>query len=319
MTHNVIRLDEAFIQQFPECALEASRRSGGLSSFSQASEVFFYRLACKAFKSRLSGNLGNQVGRSGIEGVRMRGVPQEVLACDVIAATQSLRGRHWLADMARRNGGLGPRELIQLESVFASMGNSCIGGSYLTQQTPYADCTVISQKLREPLLRKGEFATPTALLLRELRYCFLGVPIQTSFQRQIVASVGGIVARTPVNWGWQPSGGVSVAGFALGALGLLDMAVNTRLSRRGTASRITAHIGISGLGGFQYVDLLREQPVAEFVNDTLRASAAHHIPVLNPLILRRALAKGLGDHSSRATLLFALDVALAWQNFCVPA
>jgi hypothetical protein len=319
MTHNVIRLNEAFIQQFPECALEASRRSGGLSSFGQASEVFFYRVACNAFTARLSGNLGNQVGRSCTESARMRGVPQEILACDVISATQPLRGRHWLAEMARKNRGLGPLELIQLESLFASMGNSCIGGSYVTQQTPYADRTVISQKLREPVLRSYEIATVMALRLRDLRYRFLGDPIRTSFQRQIVASVGGMVARTPVNWGWRPAGAVSLAGIALGTLGLLDMIVNTRLARRGVASRITARIGIDGFSGFQYVDLLRERPVADFVNDTLHASAAQQSPVLNPLILRRALAKGLDDHSARATLLFALDVVLAWQNFGVTA
>jgi hypothetical protein len=319
MTHNVIRLNEAFIKQFPECAFEASRRSGGLSSFGQASEVFLYRAACNAFAARLSGNLGNQIGRSCTESARMRGVPLEILAHDVIGAAQPVRDGHWLAEMARKNRGLGALDLIQLESLFASMGNSCIGGSYVTQQTPYADRTVISQKLREPISRRYEIATVMSLRLRDLKSRFLGDPMRASFQRQIIASVGGMVARTPVNWGWQPSGGVSLFGIALGTLGLLDMIVNTRLSRRGVASRITARLGMNGLSGFQYVDLLRERPVAEFVNDTLHASVAQHIPVLNPLALRRALAKGLDDHSARATLLLALDVVLAWQNFGVTA
>ena len=315
MTHNMIRLNKTFIQQFPECALEASRRSGGLSSFGQASEIFFYRVASNAFTARLSGNLGNQVGRSGTEGVRMRGVPLEVLARDVIAAAKPLQGRHWLAEMAGKNRGLGSLKLIQLERLFASMGNSCIGESYVTQQTPYADRTVISQKLREPVLRRYEIAPMMALRLRDLKHRFLGDPIRTSFQRQIIASVGGIVARTPVNWGWQPCGGVSLAGTALGTLGLIDMVINTRLAGRGVASRIMSRIGIDGLSGFEYVDLLRERPVAEFVNDTLRASAAQQSPMLNALVLRRALAKGLSDRSARATLLFALDIVLARQNF----
>ena len=319
MTHNMIRLNENFIQQLPECAIEASRRSGGLSSFREASEVYFYRVACNSFTSRLSGNLGNQIGRSCTESARMRGAPLEMLTRDVTVAAKPLRGRHWLAEMAGKNRGLGGLELIQLEGLFASMGNSCIGGSYMMQQTPYADRTVISQKLREPVLRSYEIATVMALRLRDLKHRFLGDPIRTSFQRQIVAGVGGIVARTPVNWGWQPSGGVSLAGMALGTLGLFDMVINTRMAKRGMASRIAARIGIDGLSGFQYVDLLQERSVAEFVNDTLHASAAQHSSVLNPVVLRRALAKGLDDRSARASLLFALDVVLARQNFGVTA
>lgn len=95
------------------------------------------------------------------------------------------------------------------------------------------------------------------------------------------------------------------------------MIVNTRLARRGVASRITARIGIDGFSGFQYVDLLRQPRVADFINDTLHARVAQQCPVLNPFILRHALAMGLDDQSARATLLFALDVVLARQNFGV--
>jgi len=249
----------------------------------------------------------------------MRGASQKVLARDVIAAAKPLLSRHWLAEMAGKNRGLGSLELIQLESQFASMGNSCIGGSYVMQQTPYADRTVISQKLREPVLPRYELATMMALRLHDLRHRFLGDPTRTSFQRKLVASVGGMVARTPVNWGWRPSGGVSVAGMALGTLGFLDVVTNTSLARGGLASRVMARMGIEGLGGFKYVDLLRVQSVSEFVNDTLHAEAAQHSPVLNPVVLRRALAKGFDDRSARAMLLFALDVVLASRNFGVTA
>lgn len=315
MAHDMVRLNEEFIRQFPECALEASRRSGGLSSFRQASEIFFYRAACDAFSARLSGNLGNQVGRSITESARMRRAPQEVLAGDVIAAAKSTRAQHWLAEMARKNRGFGPLELIQVERLFASMGNSCIGASYLTQQTPYADRTVISQKLREPICPRYAIATVLALRLRDLKHRFLGEPMRTSFQRQIIASVGGSVARTPVNWGWRPYGGLSPAGTARGMLGLLDMFINTRLARRGMASRLSARLGLDGLSGFQYVDFLRERVVGEFVNDTLHATATQQSPVLNAPVLRRALAKGFNDRSACATLLFSFDVALACQNF----
>jgi hypothetical protein len=317
MPHKIVRLNGEFVRQFSECALEASRRSGGLASFRQASEVFFYRAAGGAYAARLSGNLGNQVGRSSTEGATMRGVAPEILARDAVAAVTRMQNRHWFADIASKNGELGPLELIQHESLFASMGNVCIGGSYTTQQTPYADRTVIMQKLREPALRGNGSTAVMAIWLRDLKYRFLGDSIRTSFQRQIVANVGGIVARSPVNWGWRPSGGLSFGGVALGTLALLDMVVNTRLARGSVAARITGSIGIDGLSGFQYVDLLRERPVAEFVYDTLRSGAAQRCSVLDPLVLGRALAVGFGDPCARATLLFALDVCLAQRNFRV--
>ena len=314
MSHHVIRLNEEFIRHFPECALEASRRSGGLASFRQASEVFFYRRACSAYIARLSGNLGNQVGRSGPESANMRGVAPEVLAGDVRAVADRMHDRHWFAEIGSKGGGLGPLDLIQQESLFASMGNSCIGGSFATQQTPYGDRTVIVQKLREPVVRSEGASSILTMRLRDLKHRFLGDPIRASFQRQLVARVGGVVARSPVNWGWRPSGSVSFGGVALGTLALVDMAVNTQLARGGMAARLTARTGLDGFSGFQYIDLMRKRPVAEFVYDTLRAQRC---AVLDPLVLRRALETGFDDRSSRAMLLFALDVVLAQQSFAV--
>ena len=83
--------------------------------------------------------------------------------------------------------------------------------------------------------------------------------------------------------------------------------------------RTMARMGISGLSGFQSMDLLKKRPVAEFVYDLLGSNGAQYSSVLNQAVLRRALVKGFGDRSARAVLLLALDVVLAQRNFGVVA
>ena len=120
-----------------------------------------------------------------------------VLDADVRAVAGPAQGRHWFAEIGGNDGGLGPLELIQHESLFASMGNFCIGGSFATQQTPYADRTVIVQKLREPVAQSKASPTPAAMRIRDLKHRFLGDPVEKSFQRKLVVDVGGVVARSP--------------------------------------------------------------------------------------------------------------------------
>ncbi len=317
LKHTVVSLDDGFIRQFADCAIEASRRSGGLASFTQASEVFFYRALQNAYDARLSGMLGNQIGRSGTEGIGLRNVPLEVFDGDFIKIAKRLSNRHWFKEITD-GADFSALYLIQQENLFASIANFGIGSSYTIQQTPYADRTVILQKLREPVLR--DTSTSAAVVrLRDLKHRFLGDPIQISFQRQIVARAGGPVARSPINWGWRAAGGVSPGGLTLGMLALFDVLANTRLPKNCLAARIIARTRIAGLSGFEYQDLLQKRPVAEFVLDTLDSGTARCSPVIDQAVLRRARAKGFGGRSARKTLLFALDIVLAQRNFLTGA
>lgn len=316
LKHTVVSLDDRFIRQFADCAMEASRRSGGLASFTQASEVFFYRALQNAYDARLSGMLGNQIGRSGTEGIGLRNVPLDVFDGDFIKVAKRLSNRHWFKEITD-GADFTSLHLIQQENLFASIANFGVGSSYTMQQTPYADRTVILQKLREPVLRDTS-TSAAAVRLRDLKHRFLGDPLQTSFQRQIVAQVGGTVARSPINWGWRVAGGISPGGFTLGIFALLDVLACTRLPK-GLAARTIAKTGIAGLSGFEYQDLLQKRPVAEFVFDTLDSSTARCSPIIDQAVLRRAQVKGFGDRSARKTLLFALDIVLAQRNFLTDA
>lgn len=315
LSHKTVFLDGHFTAQFSQCAFEASYLSGGLTGFSEASEVYFYKNLGDAYTARLSGILGNQIGRSGTEGASMRDIPITILANDFLKIAESLPKRHWFETIA--NGEqLDPLRLIQQESLFASIANFCIGQRYVKQQTPYADRTVILQKLREPALANNSMRC-TAVRARDLKHRFLGDPRRTSFQRQLVARTGGPVDQNPINWGWRASGAISPSGMAFGILALLDVVINTRLPKNCLAARIFSKLGISGFSGFEHEDFLTRRPVAEFVYDTLKSDIARGNSALNQEVLRRALDTGFNDRSARKILLFALDVVLAQRNFDV--
>jgi hypothetical protein len=78
--HEVIGFDESFAAEVGERALTASRLSGGLAAVGEAIEVAFYERIGGPWRSRISGFLGNQIGRGGHEQVSLRRGHTDVLA-----------------------------------------------------------------------------------------------------------------------------------------------------------------------------------------------------------------------------------------------
>src|SRR5690606_15262077 len=78
--HTLVHFDAEFTRELPRLVRIASRLSGGLSSLGQAPEVHLYGSLANRFDARLSGNLGNQVGRGGTEGVSLRNASLDILA-----------------------------------------------------------------------------------------------------------------------------------------------------------------------------------------------------------------------------------------------
>lgn len=80
LQHTNVVLGDDFLGELPNYVLEASRLSGGICGLIQAHEVYSYRRVAHLGSRRLSGNLGNQVGRCGTEGIALRGADLDVLA-----------------------------------------------------------------------------------------------------------------------------------------------------------------------------------------------------------------------------------------------
>ena len=148
--HTLVSIDQCSEDKLPEYTVLASRYSGGLNSIEQAIELYFYELAGPGYTGRLSGNLGNQVGRSGTEGTGVRDAPTTSLGSFIDEYLQAWDNRHWFFKANPDKDLLSPHFIVPRENLFAQLGNYCIGHEFVTQQTPYADRTLIDLKYREP-------------------------------------------------------------------------------------------------------------------------------------------------------------------------
>lgn len=315
--HQCIAIDTDYLNNLPALTVEASRLSGGLAGLSQAFEVYFYRSLPNTLRARISGNLGNQIGRSGTEGSGVRGVSLDILSDGIREGIGGQSHDHWLVEGISKKGGFDPLFLIQNENLHASLGNSCVGSHFVVQQSPYADCTMIENKLREPQMPAPQVEEIWRIKWRDLRHRLLGQPVSRSFQRRIVRDIGGFVAQCPINWGWRARGGVSFGGLILGATAVADAVFGSRFRGRPFPTRLLSLSGIHGFSGFQADDVLAQPKTLEFLNDTLRSTHIRQGGALSLSALDRALQMSVTNPDSRAQLEFSLEIALAQQNFGV--
>lgn len=313
--HQTVSMDSSFMDRLPQYATEASLLSGGLSSLGHAFEVHFYRSLTPGLTARISGNLGNQIGRSGTEGTGARNIRLDLLAPDFRLGPTTGDKVLWLKDVLSAQDAQSLLFLIQNENLHASLGNSCIGNHFAVQQTPYADHTLISQKLKQPPLPDEGSGSILKTRLRDLRHRFLGQPVVHSFQRRIVRDVGGFVANCPINWGWRARGGVSLTGLMFGGMAIADVVLGSRFGRNPVAKRVLSSVGVLGFSSFQSTDVLSHSDIREFVADTLLSAGNLQSGVLDQHQIRQLVDRDFSDKTVRPDIEFALDVALARQHF----
>ena len=95
LSHYVIRLDDTFLANLPEYTQKASMLSGGLASLEQAHEVYFFTQVKDIGKSRISGHLGNQIGRRGVEKISIRNVDQQILNPEIFNQLNVKPSGYW--------------------------------------------------------------------------------------------------------------------------------------------------------------------------------------------------------------------------------
>jgi hypothetical protein len=316
LPHVVVALGEQFQRDLPAYVLEASQLSGGLASVLQAHEVYFHR-ELKGFGSRrLSGYLGNQVGRGGVEGLSTRNADPRVLN-GLIGAASIESNEHWLASAARRLGHPLPRLLIQYEVPFSSLGNYSIGHHFMIQQSPYASRSLIEISLGfAPDSRNSSVFEPSRARLRDLRHRFLGQPRRQSFQRKVIEQAGGYAAECPINWGWRARGGISLRGLGWGMLAFVDAAASQRPLVPNFMGHCLRLVGADGLHGIYQYRTWFDTVLREFVEDTLRSRLVTENELFNATAIGNLLDEHYGGvRSHYSTLLATLDLALAQQLF----
>jgi hypothetical protein len=315
--HEIIPLDADFRKNLPEYTLEASRLSGGLASLGQAHQVYLYRKLPRAYFGRVSGNMGNQLGRQGVERVSMRGADASILAPEL---RKNLPQRPKFAWSNENTGGVGLRShefLFQREFLFTQLGNTLVGGFFAVQQSPYANRDLIGLCQRQPARSDGQETTSRLRLrLKDLHHRFLGEPETFSFQRRLIHEAGGFAAAYPINWGWKAKGGVSLPGMIRGGMTAADAYTESAGWDAGLTGGVLRGLGITGLHEHRKPKRWLKDSLRDFVHDSLQSTEAKNSGLLDSAATARMLEEHYQDRTSHhGALLLALDVALAAKNF----
>ena len=316
LDHTVIVLGDEFTNELADCALEASRLSGGLVSLGQAHEVYFYKKIKRANAARLCGNLGNQVGRRGVEKVSLRNADPLLLSDEIIKHQRTASDAQWYAGAGLGDGGMDYRFLLEEEVPFSSVANYSLGSHFSRQQSPYANYRVIEAAQYRPE-EDGDTSSSQVLRarLKDLHHRFFGESARRSFQVKYIKDTGGYVAACPINWGWRARGGVSAKGMLLGGCAFADALLSSRGNGSGLLSRGLKAVHIAGLHEYTpYRSWLLG--LREFVFSTLLSRDVRQ----NGLFHEKRLAVMVEEHyshkrSHHKELGVALDLALAQQAF----
>jgi len=317
MNHTTVRLDDHFLHGLSSYCSEACRLTGGLSSLSQAHEVFFYSQIKDNATGRLSGNLGNQLGRGGAENISLRNAGFSTIHPDLTADLTESELQHWYAPFLQSGGDLSYSFLLEQEIPFSSVGNYCLGNNYATQQTPYAGRKLIDISGNRP--KKNESEQESSLLamrFKDLRHRFLGEPEQWSFQRKFIRMSGGPVAEIPINWGGKAQGGVSISGAIMGMRALGDAALVSKKIDSGPIYTLASLCGIAGVHEFRFTNRWLKQHLHDFTQDLFHSESTRECGLFHMDRLSRETNEYFsGNNAKFNSIVFSLDLALAAQVF----
>lgn len=316
INHHAIILGDSFLNNLEKYAIEASRISGGIHSLEQAHEIFFYEQVDNMFTGRISGNIGNQIGRRGTEGVSMRNANIDILSSDFLSQIkESNFSGHWFDRMNTSTNGLNYISLLQDEIPNSSVGNFSIGNYFTVQKSPYAHRNLISLSQNIHRNDKRETMSPTEIRIKDLMHRFLGIDESISFQRKLINNCGGFVAHHPINWGWRAGGGISIQGTILGFSSLLDALVQKKAITNKVVIKSLSLLKISGLDVYRHPDKWMKAYLRDFVFDRVLSKSMDD--VFNKTILEKLLNEYFDGKINRhyETICFALDISLAKDLF----
>lgn len=321
--HMLVTFGPEFTRALPEYVRSANLLSGGLASMDQATEVHFYNQIGGRFGARLSGNLGNQVGRGGTEGVSLRGANAKILNTRFQAASETAsrdRG-HWLLSRLNDTQRARLEFILRHETVFTSVGNYSIGNHYAAQQSPYGTRELIETLAQRPVDDAGApSSSKLQMRLRDLRHRFLGEPEERSFQRTLVKRDGGAAAQVPVNWGWKPSGGISPTGFALGGATFVGMFARAQGLDNGILRAPLSITGLPSLHDFRESRRWLRESMNDFMQDLMASRHTRESGLFDNKEMTRVMDDHFAGRSDAYhTVVFAMDLALANQLFVARA
>jgi hypothetical protein len=317
--HETIRLDRSFLERLPELTEKGSLLSGGIGSVKHAPQVYCYESVAGSARGMISGYLGNQVGRLGMEGLGYRKEVSPLLSREFQEIDRSRPHDPWYEEGVTGDVHQRLDFLIRKESMFGNLSSYMVGHSFWPQQSPYASRELIENLYRMP--GKSETGESTggqfrrASVLTDLRNRFFGPDQERSFQRQFISRFRGAISEYPVNWGWRPRGGISPSGAVRGIGALIDGFLSPRLAKL-RLDRPLALLGIAGLHEFHPIEDWLQNSLTEFTADILRSAGTRSTGIFDTARLEEAIDAFHRKRQPAGDLVFALDVALAAKHFC---
>jgi hypothetical protein len=313
--HNTIILDNNFINNIENHVIEASRLSGGIYSLEQASEIFFYEQINRNLTGRISGNMGNQIGRGGTEGISLRNGNLEILNPELQEFADKNTEDHWLKQMNINSKGLDFITLLQDEIPNSLVGNYCIGNYYVVQKSPYSHRKLINISRLMPQKNKNNNISLIKIRIGDLYHRFFGKSEKVSFQRKLINRYGGYAAHYPINWGWRASGGISIGRALQGCFSIIDTIAEKKRIYNPTIQKLFEIFGISGLHVYKHTNYWMKIRLKDFIYDNVFSETS------NKLFENRIMNKVLEEYFYKDnftyynTICFALDVCLANKLF----
>jgi len=310
--HEVIHLGEDYLRQLPDLATSSSALTGGPSSLSQTIDLYLYGQLPRSTRVRISGNLGNQVGRGGVESLSAARPDAEVLGSPLRSLLAQRPAEPWF--IGRMSNGRFGDVLFAQEVHFWSISNYVIGSHHALQVSPYSDTRLI-ELAKARFLADPEFRNVSWKLLRQrdMRHRLMGQPVSQSFQRAFLAREDRAGEDVPINWGWLPGGGWSPS-WSLATLKSAADAAALKAARK--SPRFEKHLRwISTRLGrpsalVAWPDVLKSH-LRDLSYDTLRSTTVRQSGLLEPLPMNRLLDDHFsGRKSSHSTIFSLLDISL---------
>jgi hypothetical protein len=224
LQHQIIELGDDYLRNLPDAAIHSAALTGGVACLSQTIDLYIYKNLAESTAARISGNLGNQVGRGGVEGLSAYRVEQNLLSNELRAALDLRPLDPWF--MTRMQNNQFGTVLFEQEVHYWSIANYSIGSNHALQLSPYADTQVI-QLAKALYLQQPQFANPTTeeMRRRDLRHRLMGPPKESSFQRAFLIAHDKHGSHVPINWGWLARGGWSPGWAITAAVSAADAAL----------------------------------------------------------------------------------------------
>ena len=303
--HRIILTDEQFRQGLADRVVSCAELTLGVSALSQSVDLFMYEQLGREFSSRISGNLGNQVGRGGVESVSVNAHPEEVFTPRLQRALQARPLEPWYIERMRTRGFA--HTLFTEEVNYWSIPNYVLGSAHAVQLTPYAD-SLLMQLAAKLFAGMSELRAPSAQSIRrrDLRHRIAGPPIEQSFQRRLLRTADARGRAVAINWGWLAAGGWSPR-WMLAALPTAASAVLGKFSP--SMQRACSALPPFGLADWPW---LLQNDLRDLTHDCLASEAVRSSELFDQQKMSALLERHFRGSAPRyATVSRVLEIALA--------